>query len=300
MSRNSKLFSAIDIGSHELKMKIVEIDGNNEVRELETVNKLIPLGRDTFNMGRVSFDSVRKACDALVNFKRLMNDYNVKSYNVYATSAIREAANRDYIVNQLELSTGFDISVINNSLEKFLTYKAIKNNVFNNCNFDINKNTLILDIGAGNIQVSVCENNLLVSSESIKLGSLRIREVLSSLEKRTLNFTRVIEEFIEAHIESLDYFKSQTKIDNFIVVGGSLKYICGLCGSKGNQNKKTIISKPVFEKVYDSMIYESTQSLVEQYNIPYGNADVLVPSLILIRKFLDKTGVEELIISDAS
>jgi len=123
-----RLFAAIDIGSYRLKMKIVEVTPEGRIRDLETVDHLILLGRDTFNDGKLSFESVKKTCEAIQGFKRLMADYGVTEWRVVATSALREAANRDFMIDRIKFQTGFDVEIINNSQEKFLTYKASNGN----------------------------------------------------------------------------------------------------------------------------------------------------------------------------
>ena len=299
MGSRPKLFAAIDIGSHRLKMKIVEASADGGIKILETADHLIPLGRDTFNDGKLSFDSVKKTCDAIQGFKRLMIDYGVKEWRMVATSAIREASNRDYMIDRIKHQTGFDVEIINNSQEKFLAYKAIKWQLNNYKVIDINEPTLILNIGAGSIQLLLAENNLLVSSQSLKLGALRIKESIAKIEKHTLNFSRVLEEYIEAHIESVEYLKSSNEITNFVIVSGELEYLMTMTGANTGKGVSVITRAP-FEQVYSGVITKTTKAISEEYDLSYADAELIVPSLILIRKFLDKTSSDRIIIPSVS
>jgi len=296
--KSPRLFAAIDIGSHKLKMKIVEACPEGEIRTLDTVDRLIPLGRDTFNDGKLSFDSVKRTCEAIQSFKRLMTDYGVKEWRMVATSAIREAENRDYMIDRIRLQTDFDTEIINNSQEKFLTYKAIKWQVDNHKAINTNDPTLILNISAGSIQLLLTENNLLVSSQSLKLGALRIKESIARLEKHPLNFTRVLEEYIGAHIENVEYLKSTHEITNFVIVSGELEYILSLLGK--STGGVTILSRDDFEEIYDLIIHKTTRTISEEYGIPYADAELFVPSLLLIREFFGKTSSDKIVIPNVS
>ncbi|MCX7773989.1 MAG: hypothetical protein N2376_12845, partial [Clostridia bacterium] len=299
MNRHPRLFAAIDIGSHKLKMKIVEITPQGEVKTLETADLLIPLGRDTFNDGKLSFESVKKTCEAIQGFKRLMTDYGVKDYRVVATSAIREAGNRDYMIDRIRLLTGFDVEIINNSQEKFLTYKAIKWYLKNSSVINLQDPTLILNIGAGSIQLLLSEENLLVSSQSLKTGALRIKESIAKIEKHTLNFSRVLEEYIEAHIENVEYLKSSNEIPNFVLVSAEFESLMTMMGTN-NPNKVMEISKADFEEIYDNVLNMTTKDIAEAYGIPFADAELFVPSLILIRKFFEKTSNVKIAIPSVS
>lgn len=299
MNSPPRLFAAIDIGSHRLKMKIIEAAPEGAIKDLETVDHLIPLGRDTFNDGKLSFDSVKKTCEAIQGFRQLMADYGVAEWKVVATSAIREAANRDYMIDRIKLQTGFDVEIINNSQEKFLTYKAIKWQLGSNAVINTGEPTLILNIGAGSIQLLLMENNLLVSSQSLKLGALRIKESIAKIEKHTLNFSRVLEEYIEAHIESVEYLKSSNEVKNFVLVSGELDYLSCIAGTH-IENRVLFMDRNLFESIYSDALSKTPRAIAEEYDISVADAELFVPSLILIRKFFDKTSSDRIILPSVS
>lgn len=298
MKLRPKIFASIDIGSHALKMKIVEILMDGSIQPLENVHLLVPLGRDTFSTGKLSFDSVKKTCEAIGKFKRLMEDYGVYDCKVVATSAVREAANREYLLDQIYLNTGFQVEVIHHAKEKFLTYQAIKQSLKKVTAFQESQTNLILDIGAGNIQVSISKKDTLVYSQSIKIGALRIKEMLASLEKHTLDFTKVMEEYIEAHLESLDYLKHPQVFDHFIVVGGEIANILQIAGSHAED--MAILSRKQFKKLYQALIQKTPERITEEYNLDIRDADIFVPTLILMREFLDKSKNKNLIVPQVS
>lgn len=301
MARVNQLFAAIDIGSHRLQMKIVEISRDGSVRDLENVDLLVPLGRDTFRDGKLSFASVRATCDAIAGFARLMKDYGVSRSRVVATSALREASNRDYMIDQIRMLTGFDVEIINNAQEKFLTLQAVKQRLRESSLVQAGEALLVLDIGAGSVQLSLFESMSLVASQSMKIGALRIQEAMSRIEQHTLRFAAVLEEYIEAHVESVEPFRGSGPVTRFAVVTGESEAIARLSAQERKSvpdraDGMTVLPRAVFEKVFRKAIDLSSEELAVRCGISQAGADVIAPALILIRKFFDKAGAQEVLL----
>lgn len=287
--KKNEIIAGIDVGSHALRMKIAEINDRAEMKVLELARQPISLGSDTYALGKVSFETVDRTCEILKGFRRLMKDYKVKTYRAVGTSAIREAENRDYIVDQIKLKTGLDIDVISNAEERSLTYKAIRENLPEVLKMR-NEGVLILTVGAGSIELSIYHDNFLKYSHNIKLGSLRLREVLSGLEGRTLNFPKIMEEYIHANIDRLEVSKELCKY--FIALGGEIRTISKLCNKTKEFEKLKYIRQEDFLNLYNKMVNKSSASIMKEYNVTSERANVLVPSMMIFQHFLEMTEVK--------
>jgi exopolyphosphatase/guanosine-5'-triphosphate,3'-diphosphate pyrophosphatase len=291
-SAKSQLAAAIELGSHALSMKIVEIGKNMEIKTLESLRKPVDLGRDTFATGWVSFETLVETCEILKGFKKLMLEYNVKIYRAVATTAVREAANRDYIVDQIKLKSGLDIDVIDNSTERYFAYNALREHLPNYK--EIRKEgCVIVDIGFGSSQVYILSNDRLEASLNIKLGPLRVREILSDLEGRTLNFPGVLEEFVEGKIDTVDFFKNQEAISNIVLIGGDVKMLSKLNLRINRGKKMSFIMKKNFDEIYKEMLYKSPQFIMRELDLPRSSAEILIPTMMIFKKIFDKTAADK-------
>lgn len=287
----SELIAGIDIGSHALRMKIVEINQMAEIKILELLRNPVSLGSDTYTMGKVSFDTVDHTCDILQGFKRLMNDYNIKTYRAVATSAIREAENRDYIVDQIKLKTGLEIDVISNAEERSLTYKAIRDNLPDVIKMR-NESLMIVTVGSGSIEISIYIQDNLTFSQNIRLGSLRLREFLAGLEGRTLQFSKILEEYIDSNIDRLKDFIGIDKCKYFIALGGEIRTISRICNQTRVFEELKYIDKDSFLHLYNHLVNKSTQSIIKEYQVSPERANVLVPSMMIFKRFLEMSKAE--------
>lgn len=291
MSR--KMIAAIDVGSHALRMKVGEINKAGDFRELESYRKIVALGHDTFTKGKVTFESVDKVCDMLKLFKASFDDYGVEIYQAMATSAIREASNRDYIIDQIKLKTGLDIRVISNAQEQYLTHKATK---YRLDNYDelTKEGAVIVVVGAGSIQITTYKNGKLQSSQNVKMGALRIKEVFSNIEGKVIDYNTIIDEYITTNLEGVDLFSDDITYEHLIAVGGEISVITKIIEeSKGEVTEK--LTKKQFNKLFDKLNQMTVEEIEEEYHIKRERAEIIVPSMMLFNKFLEKVNDQGII-----
>ena len=224
-----------------------------------------------------------------------MKDYGVKSYWAVSTSGIREAENREYVLEQIRSKTGILIEVINNSQERFLFFKALRDKLQDSQTI-YNEGAMIVNIGSGGVEVSIYHEGNLKFTEYIKIGSLRLREILSGLEEKTLNFPEVMREYVESKINFSMNFMKSVKIKNFVGIGGSLKLLLKLY----DENNQNYVSKQLFLDFYYKICEMSTEKISDTYDLSLSEANLLLPSTTIVVSFLNLTEAEGIYIPQIS
>lgn len=282
-------FATIDVGSNELSMKIYEFSKKTGIKELDYVRHTIELGSETYTNGKISHSLVEETCKVLVGFTEKMAEYHVEDYIACATSAIREASNKFMILDQIKLTSGIKIKVLSNSEQRFLCYKAIalKENTFNKM---IQKGTAIVDIGAGSIQISLFDKEALVTTQNIKIGSLRIRELLADLENQTSNFYSIISEYIDTDLLTFNHlFLKENKIKNIIAVGDYANMIIRYADySLATES----IDRETFDNLYHSLLSKSIDEISKALNLQKEQAALILPTAMIYQKMSDETKAE--------
>lgn len=275
-------YSAIDIGSYETVMKIVEIK-EKDIEYIEEAQKVIPIGREAFLNQKIEVESIQRICETLEGFKHLMQAYGVDKYKIVATSAFREASNRYYLIDQIQRCTGLDVTIISNSHEKYLMFKAAKAFVTSRFQLEPKKTPLIfLNIGYGNVQVTLVTDKGMIFNQGYKIGSLRILEVLADLEKKTINFTQVVDEYIESYIDSIPINWNLFNGGGLIVYGREIQWMVELIGGQMEYDYDKIT-----ERIKQSKKGKNTW-IVQHPAIDSDKIELLLPTLLIIDKFLKK------------
>lgn len=281
-------FAAIDIGSYEVGMKIFELTKKG-MKEIDFIRHRIELGKDTYVLGKIGCELSDELCDVLKEFQSIMNTYQVHAYRACATSAIREAENSLILLDKIRLKTGLKVEILSNSEQRFIRYKSIayKEEKFESI---IQNGTAIVDVGGGSIQISLYDKDKLVTTQNIRLGSLRIREKLSGLERYTTNVHTLIDELADNELHNFKklYLKDRS-IKNIIAVGDYITYIMKQANSE--QNVDSISSKE-FIAFYNKLCLMTPEKIAVTMGISSDSATLVMPSAIIYKRMIEETGAE--------
>ena len=166
--------AAMDIGSNGIRLTLADTrNGGYEV--IQSSREAVRLGHDVFNTAAISEESIQRSVDALKKFRIQIDHYSAKHFKAVATSAVREASNRDRFLKSIEAKCGIKVQVIGGEEEAYLVYLAAKDKL----NFK-NKRVLLIDIGGGSVEISLAEKNRILFTESYPLGGVRLLQVLNS------------------------------------------------------------------------------------------------------------------------
>lgn len=275
-------FAAIDIGSYEVSMKIFELSKKIGFRELNDVRYSLELGKGVYSNGKLDTQMLDVLCETLNDFKRMMQDFGVVEYRACGTSALRELANPLIVVEQIYRRTGFKVEILSNAEQHFLGYKSIAA-IERGFKKMIQKGTAILDVGGGSLQVSLFDKDALVTTQSLKMGSLRIRQRLQELEKTTIHYDKLVEEFIRNDLTNFQrlYLKDRD-IKNVILMGD---FITDMIFQEEMKDK--IITKNEFMKRYEDTVDKTEDVLAQEMEIDPEYASLVVPTMVVCRSFID-------------
>ena len=275
-----KIFAAVNIGSTAISMKIAEISGK-KISVIDSVKYDISIGKETYNLGKISYNAVDEICSCLEKFVYIMESYKTDDYVCYATTAVREALNSEYIIEQINIRTGLKVSIISNEEECFLHYKAFALNTdyFDNI---IEEGAIITDVLSGSIQISKYEKSELKYSQNLPMGSLRVTELLSGFKNNTSTFTDILEEYIKTEIENYkrSFFKN-TNYKYFIAFGSQINNLKKLIGADDDK-----ITKEQFDEIYKILSERSFDSISDEFNITYNDVELMISSVFIYRMFM--------------
>ncbi|MDO5132222.1 MAG: HD domain-containing protein [Eubacteriales bacterium] len=304
----ANLFGAIDVGSHEMELKVFELSRKGGIRQVDDIVHLIDLGTDTYNDGRIGFAHVAEVKRILLDFKKTMNMYGIRDYRAYATSAFRDMENASLVLQQIEQETGIRIEILANSEQRFLDYKSIasRGEAFSRV---ISKSTAIVDVGGGSIQISLFEKDRLVLTQNLQLGVLRIQEQLHRIGAGSRKTRTLVEEMVNSQLYVFEkLYLEGRKIRNLIVVDDYIsEVVSGIrygFQTKAPETPETVrdtgtirdtgtsVSAEEFHRFMNNLETNSRTELAQQLGLEDDNVPLLQISAIIVRCIADRTGAE--------
>lgn len=294
MDKKGKLVTAavIDIGSNALNMSIGQAVNDGEIKVLESLTYPISLGKDTFNTGRISFEKVNKTCEIIKNFLSAAKEYDVTYIKAVATTAVREAQNREFVLDQIQIRTGLCVEVLDDSAEKTLIYKEVIRRISTT---KIYKSpALMVYIGGGNLGVAVYDAGTLPLTQNIRIGSLRLSEMLFNMQEYEEQYSIVIEDYLRGFKETFYNTLPTAELKHFIASGREIPMIVQLC--KGEiKNGFYHISKEKFTKMYEELKNKTAEQIMEDYDIQEESAELLRYAISIYNMLLNATSANRII-----
>ena len=285
-----KTFAAIDVGSHELAMKIFEVSPQTGLKVIDHVRHSLDIGTESYKTGKLSYEHMEELCHVLREFTLVMRSYKVEDYCAYGTSAIRELDNTIIVLDQIEKKTGIKVKYLINSEQRFLDYKSIAAQGEDFYKI-ISSGTAILDIGGGSIQVSLFDKDALVATQNIRLGVLRLYEKMRYIDVKPSQYQTVLAELIDTQLAVFKklYLKDR-EIKNLIVVddyvSAVVKQVYPEVYKKGYiERKKFLENVKLFQNKND-------MEVAGQLNMAEENVPLLHISSQLIKSTLEFMGAD--------
>lgn len=284
-------FAAINVGSYELALKIYEISSGKKVKIIDNVRYVMEVGRETYTNKKISFHTIEKICDILEGFTEIIKEYQADDYVAVATSGVREAENAEIIVDRIKVRTGLSVRLISNSEQRLYTYKALAMYPEEFEAFS-RGNTAILDVGGGSIQISIMDKKNIVSTQNIKIGSMRIRELLFKLSDDMGHFDDLLDELINNDLQTFKRMFIKDKcIDNIIATG---EQITLFTKNKNTGEFDRLMSTEDFMGRYKILNAKSQDELAKELQVTSEQATIVIPCARIYGRFIEVVGSKNL------
>ena len=161
--------AAIDCGTNSIRLLIADVDGTN-FREIVREMEIVRLGQGVDKTGQFNPDAITRTLAAVDTYARTIAAKGVEKIRFCATSATRDATNRDLFINGVKERLGIEPEVIPGEVEASLSFQGATK--------DFNKDEgpfLVIDIGGGSTEF-VFGTDKVEFAKSMNIGCVRMSE----------------------------------------------------------------------------------------------------------------------------
>ncbi|MFP4362891.1 MAG: HD domain-containing protein [Spirochaetia bacterium] len=298
---NQKTVSIIEFGSTAIRLLIAEIGKEDGWKILDRAEKPVPFGREVFFSGNLSRSSMSLAIKTLNMFTELLDSWGVlkEDVHVLATSALREARNRDTFIDRVWIQTGFRINVVEGIEENRLTYLAVKYAIRDTRPSLIRSNLMIIEVGGGSTELMLLRKGKMVAAHSLRIGTVRMEQMVKDAQESGENISRIIAQSIRTMSDMVDVELKLKRISNFIAVGNDVRLAARRVGEEKTP-MYSIIQREAFEDFVYSLRHLSIEDCVAKFQITYNEAEGLVPSLFIYLTMLEQTSADKIVVPKVS
>ncbi len=273
----------IDIGSNSIKLLIGE-HVDNDISVLESLKNVVPIGNSTFFREKISRETITQAINILEKYKKVLKDYEVENVSVIATTAVREARNKDVFIDTVLRKTGLKIDVLTVGdvvyyIDAYLAYK-LKNK------YPIHeKNVFIAELGSGSLDISIMRKGFSLMSSDLPVGTLRIRQLMNKLDGTLEEVFEAVEEYVENEFSYLDKSMPRINIDDIIVIDENHANLHNMASFKKVKSDFLQLSLKDCDKIISEVKGQRPEDFAQKFDIPIDIADTIVGYVITLKKF---------------
>jgi exopolyphosphatase/guanosine-5'-triphosphate,3'-diphosphate pyrophosphatase len=285
--------AAIDMGTNSTRLLVH--DGENTIERLMTITRL---GQDVDRTGRLADEAIERVLSCLRTYKSVMDQHGVTRVRAVATSAARDAANRDEFFTAVhdvisvepELLSGFDEGKLS----------------FRGATADLNPADgpfLVFDIGGGSTEFAFGTDEA-EAAISLDIGCVRLTEKYVEHDPPRPEELVACLSITEAHLD--DVARQMPQIAHaatFVGLAGTVSTAAavelGLAEYDRDRIHHFVLTKEAAEDVYRTLVTEARDNRIHNPGLEEARADVIVGGMCILVRIMRYFDIEELVVSEA-
>jgi len=283
--------AAVDIGSNAIRLVIGQIDDHGDISVLKKFREPVRLGQDVFSTGEISAKTLEKALAAFVRFRNRLKEGQIKYVKAVATSALREAKNRDQFISDVKKASGISIDVIDGIEEGRLIYSAVAHRV--NLN---DKVALLIDIGGGSVELTIVDHGVRKATQTFKMGTVRLLQLVAQRGLKENALRALIEELMGPPREFLAKQIDKLHIDVAVGTGGNFETLGKLRVALLHKNSIFSMSSSEVGELAAHLETMTLKERIQFLRLRPDRADVVIPAAHLTRALMEAAQTEVLLI----
>ncbi len=281
--------AAIDAGSNAIRFVVADFDGPLSYAIVHKIREPIRLGHNVFTGGALDEDAMDLAVAAFRLFRQQIDALGVERFRAVATSATREAANRDGFLDRVLAESGIALEPISGQEEARLVHLAVGSRV------DLSEGRWILvDLGGGSVEVSLVDQNGILWSESYQVGTVRLLETLTEArgcQDSLLAWVRL--QLRPLTIPPPNGYPGPTA---FAATGGNIEAIARLALSYLDPLKIAILPANRLDAVIHMLSGMTVPERTDELGLRPDRADVILPAALVYRHFAQLVGTGQVVV----
>ena len=292
-----KIFAAIHLGSEMISMQIVQYRNLNNMKVLEECNRRVRLGEETFKNKIIPFSMVNEICELLVGFKRLMTEYEVEEYSMQATTAVREALNRVFLLDQIYIRTGLKVTVIDLPEEIYTKYASIRRTMKLDGLTGVDESMLMMDISSGGLGITFVKDNIIRYQQNLNIVVIRVKESFKRNQRSSMKFNQALAEYLSSTMGAVRDALKNEQIHYLVLTGAESELLLQMMGVEFKAGVIRIKTEQ-FMQLFKTVHELNLPQIIKVFKINEDVAELVVPTILLYEQLLALVPVQEIILTD--
>lgn len=285
--------AAIDMGTNSTRLLVH--DGENTIERLMTITRL---GQDVDRTGRLADEAIERVLSCLRTYKSVMDQHGVTRVRAVATSAARDAANRDEFFTAVHDVIGVEPELLSGFDEGKLSFRGATADLD-----PADGPFLVFDIGGGSTEFAFGTDEA-EAAMSLDIGCVRLTEKYVEHDPPRPEELVACLSITEVHLD--DVARQMPQIAHaatFVGLAGTVSTAAavelGLAEYDRDRIHHFVLTKEAAEDVYRTLVTEARDDRIHNPGLEEARADVIVGGMCILVRIMRYFDIEELVVSEA-
>ena len=296
MYQGKNIKGIIDIGTNSCRLFIAELENTSEgkkiKRELVKDVEIVKLGEGVNKTHNLNPNAIKRTLDCLKKYKEKASSYGVENIRAFATSAVRDAENREIFLQEVS-KLGIKIECISGKTEATLNFLG-NSLVFKD-------RILVVDIGGGSTEFTLGKDKSIDFIQSINIGAVRATEKFFSDNGYSEEKLEKCKIWIRKNLEILKTIKDR-EFKLIGVAGTATTQISVRDKMEIYDSSKVHMATLTLDELKENLSLFLSKNFEERKNIvglEEKRADVIIAGTLILLTILEELNQDKIIISES-
>ncbi len=287
--------ATIDIGTNTALLLIADLDfASQTVQTIYNHQEIIRLGKGVDKDRRINAEAIERLMNCLRFYCSLIATHGATLIRAVATSAVRDALNRDEVLQLARLQHGIEIELLSGDAEAELTFQGAIAGWKN-----LLEPFLVIDIGGGSTELILGDSSGILDKVSLDIGSVRLTErFFNAQPPDSHSFAQARTFLVDTFSQELSRFISGR--ESVIGVAGTVVTLAAQAqGLKKFDNDKLHGYALTYSCVTNQLDFFKSHTIDEiiAAGVESGRADVITAGTMILWTFMRIFGAKAVTVS---
>jgi exopolyphosphatase/guanosine-5'-triphosphate,3'-diphosphate pyrophosphatase len=287
--------AVIDMGSNSFRLVVFQYEPGSWWSLADEIREPTRVSAGMAAEGVLKPKPMERAVHTAKVFSSFLRASGVDRVDAVATSAIRDAANRDDLLRAIEGATGLDVRVISGAEEAWYGYLAIVNSTTVSDGFGI-------DVGGGSVQVMRIADRRLCEAESVRLGAVRVSEAFLPDDDATPKQLKALRRHVARTLEEFEWWRAK-KGRRLAGLGGTIRNLAAAAqkqmGLTDVDVQGFVLERSALEDLIELLADKPASRRGSIRGIKPDRGDVILGGALVVAAAMEHGGYDELEVTEA-
>ncbi len=292
--------AAVDIGTNSIHMVVARVDPQGGIEVLTREKESVRLGHGSGEMRTLDADAIERGIATLTRMRQVADIYGAPVRAV-ATSAVREATNREEFLVRASAEAGIEVEVITGAEEARLIHLGVLQAV---PVFD--RRHLVVDIGGGSTEFVIGDSGHRLLARSVKLGAIRVTDRFFPGGAVRLRAVREARAYLRAYLAPLVHEVAERGFEVAVGSSGTVNAIAAMSERRHGRDPSRGVNNVSFTRddlgaIVDAVLTAATTAeRAGVFGLDPKRTDIITGGAVLLEQIFDELGIGEMVASEAA